>query len=151
MRAFKDTDVVLSPDAAERQMVYYHGYACCFLESMMTPFIWMISTSLKTAVEVFKYPIEWILKAINWNHHFKVWSGTKSFVTYYYNSLKVSIISTIGATFLSAFAAYGFSRIEFRGREALFVVYLSMMMVPPQVLFVPKFIMFDWAVFTIRI
>lgn len=46
--------------------------------------------------------------------------------------------------FLSALAAYGFSRTSFKGRDGLFVIYLSMMMVPPQVLFVPKFIMFNW-------
>lgn len=73
----------------------------------------------------------------------KVWFGDSSFVQYYYNSLKVAVISTFGATFLSALAAYGFSRVEFKGREALFVIYLSMMMIPPQVLFVPKFIMFN--------
>lgn len=112
---------------------------------MVTPFIWMISTSVKSPSEVFEYPIKWIPERINWNHHLNVWTGPKSFVTYYVNSLKIATISTIGATFLSALAGYGFSRIEFKGREALFMIYLSMMMIPPQVLFVPKFIMFDWA------
>ena len=112
---------------------------------MIMPFIWMISTSLKTPAEVFKYPIEWIPSNPTWEHHIKVWSGPKSFGTYYLNSLKISLIATIGATFLSAFAAYGFARIEFKGRNGLFMVYLSMMMIPPQVLFVPKFIMFEWA------
>ncbi|WP_020618307.1 carbohydrate ABC transporter permease [Paenibacillus daejeonensis] len=112
---------------------------------MIVPFIWMISTSFKTPADVFVYPVKWLPNPWNWEHHIKVWTGDKSFVTYYMNSLKVSIISTVGATFLSAFAAYGFSRVEFKGRNALFLVYLSMMMVPPQVLFVPKFIMFEWA------
>lgn len=112
---------------------------------MVVPFIWMISTSFKTPADVFVYPVKWLPNPFNWEHHVKVWTGDKSFATYYLNSLKVSVISTIGATFLSAFAAYGFSRVAFRGRNALFLVYLSMMMVPPQVLFVPKFIMFEWA------
>lgn len=112
---------------------------------MVVPFIWMISTSFKTPADVFVYPIKWLPNPFNWDHHVKVWTGDKSFATYYLNSLKVSIISTVGATFLSAFAAYGFSRVEFKGRNTLFLVYLSMMMVPPQVLFVPKFIMFEWA------
>lgn len=109
------------------------------------PFIWMISTSFKTPSEVFTYPIRWFPSEWRWDHHIKVWAGSKSFVTYYLNSLKVATISTVGAVFFSAFAAYGFSRIAFKGRDALFLVYLSMMMVPPQVLFVPKFIMFEWA------
>ncbi|WP_243644257.1 carbohydrate ABC transporter permease [Paenibacillus pinisoli] len=112
---------------------------------MVVPFLWMISTSFKTPAEVFQYPIKWIPADLRWDHHIKVWTGDNSFVHYYLNSLKVSIISTAGATFLSAFAAYGFARIYFKGRNALFMIYLSMMMVPPQVLFVPKFLMFDWA------
>ncbi|NQX46871.1 carbohydrate ABC transporter permease [Paenibacillus tritici] len=112
---------------------------------MIVPFIWMISTSFKTPAEVFQYPIQWIPEHFNWSHHVKVWSGTGSFVPYYLNSLKVAILSTIGAVSLSALAAYGFARIEFKGRNTMFMIYLSMMMVPPQVLFVPKFIMFDWA------
>lgn len=112
---------------------------------MIMPFLWMISTSLKTPAEVFKYPIEWIPSNPTWEHHIKVWSGPKSFGTYYLNSLKISLIGMVGATFLSAFAAYGFARIEFKGRNGLFMLYLSMMMIPPQVLFVPKFIMFEWA------
>lgn len=109
------------------------------------PFIWMISTSLKAPSEVFQYPIRWLPSELRFDHHIKVWTGDKSFVTYYINSLKVSLISTAGAVFLSALAAYGFSRVQFKGRDVLFLIYLSMMMVPPQVLFVPKFMLFEWA------
>jgi len=111
---------------------------------MVIPFLWMLSTSLKTPAQVFEYPIRWIPANPTWDHHVKIWTGPKSFGTYYINSLKISVIGMLGATFLSAFAAYGFARIQFKGRNALFMLYLSMMMVPPQVLFVPKFIMFEW-------
>ncbi|MBB3113308.1 multiple sugar transport system permease protein [Paenibacillus phyllosphaerae] len=112
---------------------------------MVIPFLWMISTSLKTPAEVFEYPIKWIPPHPTFEHHVKVWTGPKSFGTYYLNSLKIAIVGMVTATFLSAFAAYGFARISFKGRNPLFMLYLSMMMVPPQVLFVPKFLMFDWA------
>jgi len=111
---------------------------------MIVPFLWMISTSVKSPAETFVFPFRWIPEKINWSHHLKVWTGPKSFATYYLNSIKIAVFATLGATFLSAFAGYGFSRIPFRGREALFLVYLSMMMIPPQVLFVPKFILFEW-------
>lgn len=111
---------------------------------MIVPFLWMISTSFKMPAEVFQYPIKWIPAQFMWDHHVKVWTGANSFGHYYLNSLKVALISTVGAVLLSALAAYGFARIEFKGRNAMFMIYLSMMMVPPQVLFVPKFIMFDW-------
>ncbi len=111
---------------------------------MVLPFIWMISTSFKTPAAVFEYPIQWIPTHLVWEHHIKVWTGTNSFVPYYLNSLKVALISMTGATLLSALAAYGFTKVEFKGRDALFMLYLAMMMIPPQVLFVPKFIMFKW-------
>ncbi|MEC0227415.1 carbohydrate ABC transporter permease [Paenibacillus alba] len=110
---------------------------------MIMPFLWMISTSFKSPSEVFQYPIQWIPSKITLEHHLKVWTGKESFVIYYMNSLKIALICMVGATFLSSLAAYGFSRIEFKGRNLLFMFYLSMMMVPPQVLFVPKFILFD--------
>lgn len=112
---------------------------------MILPFLWMLSTSFKSPAEVFVFPIQWIPDNPVLSHHIKVWFGEYSFLNYYYNSLKVSILSTFGAFCIGSLAAYGFARIEFKGREVLFVFYLSMMMVPPQVLFVPKFIMFDWA------
>ncbi|NRF93811.1 carbohydrate ABC transporter permease [Paenibacillus frigoriresistens] len=110
---------------------------------MTLPFLWMISTSFKTPNEVFQYPIQWIPQKVMFEHHLKVWTGKESFLIYYINSLKIALICMVGATFLSSLAAYGFSRIEFKGRNLLFMFYLSMMMVPPQVLFVPKFILFD--------
>lgn len=64
---------------------------------MIVPFLWMISTSFKTPAEVFRYPIQWIPDHFNWSHHIKVWSGQGSFVPYYLNSLKVAVLSTIGA------------------------------------------------------
>jgi multiple sugar transport system permease protein len=112
--------------------------------AMIAPFLWMISTSFKTPAEVFDYPVRWIPAHPVLEHHIKVWTGEQSFVNYYANSLKIAVTATAGATILSSLAAYGFSRVEFKGREALFLVYLSMMMIPPQVLFVPKFIMFNW-------
>lgn len=111
---------------------------------MVLPFLWMITTSFSTPQDVFRFPVKWIPNPIVWDHHIKVWTGQDSFVTYYMNSLKIATISTFGAVFLAAFAAYGFSKVDFPGRNALFMFYLSMMLIPPQILFVPKFIMFDW-------
>ncbi|MBT2289689.1 carbohydrate ABC transporter permease [Paenibacillus albidus] len=111
---------------------------------LLLPFAWMISTSFKTPLEVFEFPIQWIPEHPVFKHHANVWTGTGSFTLYYANSLKISIFSTLGAVMFAAFAAYGFSRVKFRGREPLFLLYLSMMMIPPQILFVPKFVLFNW-------
>lgn len=111
---------------------------------MIIPFFWMISTSFKTQSEVFAESFQWIPSALNWESHKKVWFGDLSFITYYLNSLKIAILGTVGAIFIGALAAYGFARIPFKGRDTFFLLYIMMMMVPPQVLFVPKFIMFDF-------
>lgn len=70
---------------------------------MIVPFIWMISTSFKSPADVFKYPVQWIPSSLNWEHHIKVWSGNDSFITYYLNSLKISLISTAGGSVLLCF------------------------------------------------
>ncbi|GAB2570892.1 ABC transporter permease subunit [Gracilibacillus alcaliphilus] len=111
---------------------------------MILPFIWMLSTSFKSPSEVFVFPIQWIPADPSFEHHIKVWLDNH-FAQYYFNSLKVAILGTGGAIIIGSLAAYGFARISFKGRDLIFFLYLSMMMVPPQVLFVPKFIMFDWA------
>ncbi len=111
---------------------------------MLLPFFWMISTSFKSPGEVFIFPIQWIPESFRLDHHLNVWIGDQSFVHYYYNSIKISVISMVGAVFLSALAAYGFARTQFRGRDSMFFLYLSIMMIPPQILFVPKFLMFNW-------
>lgn len=111
---------------------------------MILPFLWMLSTSFKSPSEVFEFPIQWIPPEPVIDHHLKVWLD-QDFWKYYLNSLKVAILGTGGALLIGSMAAYGFARIPFKGRDLIFILYLSMMMVPPQVLFVPKFIMFDWA------
>lgn len=112
---------------------------------MIIPLFWMLSTSFKTQPEVFTKPIRWIPETLNWANHLKVWTGRLSFANYYINSLKIAVVSTTVAIFVGALAAYGFARIPFKGRNFFFALYIMTMMVPPQVLFVPKFIMFDWA------
>ncbi|OPA80853.1 sugar ABC transporter ATP-binding protein [Paenibacillus selenitireducens] len=111
---------------------------------LLSPMIWMISTSFKKAKDVFTYPIQWIPQEPVLSNHIKVWTAGDGFALYYMNSLKISLILMIGAPLMAALAAYGFSRIEFKGRNAIFVLYLCLMMIPQQVLFVPKFIMFEW-------
>ena len=110
---------------------------------MILPFIWMISTSLKPATDVFKYPVEWIPRNFELKHHIEAWTGPYALGPYYINSIITTIVPLIIATITGSLAAYGFSKMQFKGRDVLFFFYISMMMVPPQILFVPKFLMFD--------
>ncbi len=109
---------------------------------MVMPLVWMISASLKSEVEVFQYPIRWIPETIRWSNYQEVWAGMYPFGIFYLNSLKVTIISVTGLLITSSLAAYSFAKLDYPGRDFLFVAYLSTMMIPPQVLLVPRFILF---------
>lgn len=113
--------------------------------TMLLPLLWMISTSMKYEADVFTFPVEWIPSRINVVNNFKeVFSGRHSFTKFYLNSIKVTVLTTVLQVTVSAMGAYAFSKIKFRFREALFLVYISMMMVPDQVTIVPKFMIFRW-------
>lgn len=110
---------------------------------MVIPFLWMISTSFKVNGEVFDYPIQWIPTQWNLENYKKVWTGANPFYIYYFNSLKITVITVAGNLFTSAMAGFAFARLQFKGRNFLFLLYLSTMMIPSQVLLVPRFILFD--------
>lgn len=113
--------------------------------SMALPFLWMLSASFKFETDVFKFPVEWIPKRWNAISNYKeVWSGRYSFPLFYLNSIKVTVLTTILQVLVSAMGAYAFSKIKFKFRDVLFLVYLSMMMIPDQVTIVPKFMVFRW-------
>jgi multiple sugar transport system permease protein len=111
---------------------------------MVLPFIWMVSTSFKIPIDVFNYPIEWIPKTFNWNNYSRVWNGSQPFDLYYYNSVKVTVITVLGTVIVSSAAAYGFSRVAFKGRDAVFFIFLATLMIPDQVTLVPRFIIFNY-------
>lgn len=109
---------------------------------MVLPLVWMLSASLKTEIEVFTYPIQWIPETIRWRNYQEVWAGLYPFGTFYWNSIQVTTISVTGLVITSSLAAYSFAKLQYPGRDVLFLAYLSTMMIPPQVLLVPRFILF---------
>jgi multiple sugar transport system permease protein len=113
--------------------------------AFLLPFLWMVSASMKPELDVFKYPIEWIPR--HWqayqNYH-DVWFGEHPFELYYWNSIKVSVLTTLISLIASSMAAYAFSHVKFRGRDALFVVVLMTFMIPSSSIIVPQFLIFKW-------
>ncbi len=106
------------------------------------PFVWMLSTSFKYEIDVMEFPVRLIPKNWNFNNYTSVWQKS-DFPLYYLNSLKVSLITVLGELCITTLAAYSFARLRFRGKEILFTIYLSTMMVPGQVLLLPKYIYFS--------
>ncbi|MCR8660227.1 carbohydrate ABC transporter permease [Paenibacillus endoradicis] len=109
------------------------------------PFLWMISASMKPELDVLGYPIQWIPK--RWNagaNYNEVWFGTLPFTTYYWNTIKITLLTTLFSVIISSMAAYGFTKIQFKGRDILFLIILSTFMIPSQAILVPQFILYRW-------
>ena len=113
--------------------------------AMCAPLLWMLSTSFKVEADVFNFPIEWIpSRSRGLENYREVWMGNIPFASYYFNSIKVTLVSVVCSILIGSLAAYGFSRIEFKGRDALFLMYLATMAIPEQVTLVPRFIVFKY-------
>src|SRR5690554_4723230 len=111
----------------------------------LLPFIWMLSTSFKMEADVFNYPIEWIPRTWNGLENYKnVWSGDYPFPLYYWNSLKVTLLTTATSVLASGCAAYAFAKINFKGKNVVFLLVLATFMVPSQAILVPQFILYRW-------
>ncbi|GMQ61949.1 carbohydrate ABC transporter permease [Vallitalea maricola] len=106
--------------------------------TMIIPFLWMISASLKPEIEVFEFPIRWIPKHIKWDNYVKVWTELP-FMTYYWNTFKIAFWVTFLQIITCSLAAYSFSKIHYPERDKLFLGYLFTMMIPYQVIMIPQF------------
>ena len=110
---------------------------------MILPFIWMTSSSFKLPSEMFKTPIDWIPNKFHFDSYKEVWLGKYPFALYYWNSIKITALTVIGTLATSALAGFAFAKLQFKGKELLFLLYLSTMIIPAQILLVPRFILFD--------
>jgi multiple sugar transport system permease protein len=106
----------------------------------LVPFIWMLSTSLKSLDEVFLFPPKWIPSKLQFRNYTSLWQDFPM-STWIFNSLKVTLSVTIGVLITSSMAAYAFARINFPGRNVLFYMYLGALMIPGWVMLVPNFVL----------
>lgn len=115
-------------------------FFCVFTLVMVFPLGWAFSTSLKTDVEVLVDPYSLIPSDPVWSNYAEVFS-ILPFLTYFGNSVFVSILTILITLLTSSLSAYVFARLHFRGRNVLFLLYLATLMVPRQVVLIPNFIM----------
>ena len=106
------------------------------------PFLWMLSTSLKSQGSAAAYPPVWIPDPIHWRNYVDVVLSFP-FAIFAYNSLKISLLGTAGQIITTSLAAYAFSRMNFPGRQLLFYLLLATLMIPGQVTMIPTFILFN--------
>jgi len=108
----------------------------------LMPFVWMVVSSLKRDIDVFRLPIRWIPDPLSWASYEKIWTGPHPITRFMGNSLIVAAARVVGEVTTASLAAYAFARMEFRGRNAIFVLYLATMIIPAQMLLVPRFILY---------
>ena len=105
---------------------------------MLVPFAWMISASLKLEKDVFSYPIVWIPSDPQWNNYQEIWNKVP-LLTGFFNTTKLTVCTTVLQLLTSSFAAYAFAKLEFKGRDTIFMMYVMTISIPWQVYMVPQF------------
>ena len=117
-----------------------HGALILGSVVMLLPFLWMLSTSLKTPAEVFTFPPIWIPSRLAWENYVTTVS-VMPFGRFYLNSAIVTASVTVLQLLVSSLAAFAFARLRFPGRNGLFLLYLATLMIPFQVTMLPNFIL----------
>lgn len=120
-----------------RFTVYFILTFCAI--AVLLPFFWMLSTSLKELSEVTSMPPKWIPSKVMWENYKTAWEYAP-FGRYFINSFFVAISCTILELITSALGAFAFAKMDFFGKNFLFVLFLGTMMIPGEVLLIPNFI-----------
>lgn len=104
------------------------------------PFYWMIVTALKDRKRAFVYPPEWIPNQFLLDNFARVWNKV-DFGVYLANTAFITLVLVAGQLAFCAMAAYGFARMEFPGRDFIFVLLLGSLMIPQIVTMIPLYIL----------
>lgn len=113
---------------------------------ILVPFFWMVSTSLKTEAQLFRYPPEWIPDPLQLNNYTDAWAQLNSiapgltFTRILGNTLFITVLAMFAEMFSAAIVAYGFARFRWKGRDLVFFIMLSTMMIPGTLTRVPGFL-----------
>ena len=106
---------------------------------ILLPFVWMILTSVKPGNEVLLMPPRWLPSKIQWENYVKAFQAVP-FMTYFKNSVIVTVCITSCELITTVLAAFAFARLEFKGKNLLFMLLVATMMVPGEILVIPNFV-----------
>lgn len=120
------------------------SYILLTLLTIMTlmPLLWMLSASLKTSTEVFSMNFRWLPEVAQWKNYVEIWSKIP-LATFTLNTVKLTVLITLIQVLTSSFAAYGFSKCKFKGRDVLFLCYVATIAIPWQVYMLPQYSMMN--------
>jgi len=111
--------------------------------TMLFPFFWVVSTSLKPDTEIFSWPPVWIPSSLTLEQYVACLQ-TANFSLYLLNSTFVTIMRTVFTVVVASLAGYAFARLHFRGRDLLFLAVLATLMIPFQAVLIPLFLLVKW-------
>lgn len=119
-------------------------YALLTLGSIafLFPLLWMLVTALKPTEQIFAYPPIWWPDPLEWEN-FLTSVQRFPFWVYLRNSVVVTVLSVVGQVLSAAFVAYGFAKLRWRGRDALFFLVLATLMIPAQTTMIPQYVIFS--------
>lgn len=118
--------------------LFMTALACIF----MLPIFWMLSTSLKLPQEIFAFPMEWVPSELQWANYTEAFSKYP-LGRFLLNSTFLVVMSIIGQLVSVPIIAYGFARFEFPGKNILFMLMLSTLMIPTHIKFIPLYWIFQ--------
>ena len=107
---------------------------------LLLPFFWLVISSLKYSNDVFSLPSQWWPDPVNWNNYVDIWVKT-DMALWIRNTMVLAVVVTLLQLFTGSFAAYGFAKMRFPGRDVLFLAYVGTIAVPWQSYMIPQFIM----------
>ncbi len=125
----------------ERVLLYLFVLFLCIVFGF--PLFWTLMSSLKTPVEMAAFPPLWVPALPQWGNYVRVFEISRHPVSLWaMNSVIIVVLSTLGAIITASLVAYSFARFEYRGRNLLFMITLSTLMLPAEVTLIPQFVLF---------
>ncbi len=109
---------------------------------MLLPFVWLVSSSLKSPEQVFALDSGWIPKPVQWTNYLAAFQAMPVLL-YTRNTILITLLCILGYLSSGSLVAYAFSRLQWPGRDFFFFILLATMMIPAQVTIIPLFIIFQ--------
>lgn len=109
---------------------------------LLFPFFWMVTSSLKSQIEILLDPPVWFPETPRWQNYVDAWNSLP-FTQFLKNTIFMTTGRLLGQIFSCSLVAFGFSRLRARGKDILFLILLSTMMLPQQVSMIPIYILFS--------
>lgn len=124
--------------AEKVKLMFTYALLILMAAIMLVPFLWMLSASLKLEKDVFSYPIVWIPQDPQWQNYVEIWKKVP-LLTGFFNTTKLTVCTVVLQLLTSSLAAYAFAKLEFKGRDTIFMIYVMTISIPWQVYMVPQY------------